>query len=143
MAENVYTKSDFAVPGISRKVGCRSEGKLNKAFLHFLPIIWWLYQVWKIIKYGDKNLAKNEEKPCSSCLQTAGIPKRPGFRAYPTTKYIGPSTEQWKIIKYGDKNLAKNEEKPCSSCLQTAGTRNNLGFEGTPLQNIIYHYSKD
>ena len=31
-----YLKSDFRVPGISRKVGLL--GKLNKAFLNFLPI---------------------------------------------------------------------------------------------------------
>ena len=56
------------------------EGKSNKAFLHFVPKfchIWWFFKVpqhlqraplWKIIKYGKK-LAKNEEKPCSTCLQ--------------------------------------------------------------------------
>ena len=53
--------------------------KLNKDFLHFLPNfchIWWLSNVeyakgvaelWKIIKYA-KILAKNEEKPCTTCL---------------------------------------------------------------------------
>ena len=55
-------------------------GKFNKAFLHFLPNFAIFdgvskvertkgaAELWKIIIYG-KNLAKNKEKMCSTCLQ--------------------------------------------------------------------------
>ena len=50
------------------------ECKLNKAFLHYVPLFCHFFKVecaegaleiWKIIK----NLAKNEENPCSTCVQ--------------------------------------------------------------------------
>ena len=55
------------------------KARLYKAFLHYLPNFWpiWLFfqleravddaaKLWKMIKY-DKNLSKNEEKPCLTC----------------------------------------------------------------------------
>ena len=67
----------------TRVSGTRSamEKWFEDKFLNFCPIsvnIWSFFKVectksavkrWKIIKYGIKNLAKNEEKPCSTCLQ--------------------------------------------------------------------------
>ena len=48
----------------------------SSKFLKKISHFWWFFKVehakgtvelWKIIKYS-KNLAKNEEKPCSTCL---------------------------------------------------------------------------
>ena len=66
------------------------KGKLNKAFLHFLPNccpVWWFLKVlqhlWWIplLKNHQKwqpKLAKYEEKPCSSCIEpiTQPLPKQ-------------------------------------------------------------------
>ena len=71
------------------------DGKLNEAFLHFfakfLPYLM-IFQsgvqtegagkLWKIIKFA-KHLYKNEEKPCSTCLQ-------PIFRFHPKIGFRVP-----------------------------------------------------
>ena len=76
---------------------------MNKDFLHFLLDLWnswWFFKVqqhlqctplWKIIKY-DKSLAKNEEKPCSTCIKPISLGQcgylKPGFQV-PITQVSG------------------------------------------------------
>ena len=52
--------------------------QISSFFANFFGHIWWFFkvsqhpQLWKIIKYA-KNLAKNEEKSCSTCLQPISL----------------------------------------------------------------------
>ena len=94
-------------PGLGFTVEKLVEGMLNKAFLHYMPNfchIWWLFKVErtkealqnfnKIIK-RDKNLAKTEGKPTSTCL-------KPILRLIPGTQnsdfgYPFRATSPWQI----------------------------------------------
>ena len=88
---NGYSKSDFRVPRISRKMG--SNVKSNKRFLHFLPNLMFFSTLWSLMLHFDKssNMAKIWQKMKKNLAfnpflhGTAGT-RNPGF-GYPFRQY--------------------------------------------------------
>ena len=77
----ILLKSDFRVPRISQKIGLR---QFEQGFSSFFANFWAYLIIFPsfaatsartfLIKYV-KILAKNEEKPLSTCLKTFFLPK--------------------------------------------------------------------
>ena len=130
-----------------------SLGKLMKAFLHSLPKfchIWWFVnteyvrpaevdkKLWKIIKYG-KTLAKNEVKPCSTCISTHfsadfGYPKN-GFRVptHSTTNILLHFTD------FGKNLVVENKNRKISSFLMYHGKfLKYFGLWCCPLSIVLF-----
>ena len=105
-------------PGIGYLAPTRSvvekwvEGKLKKAFLHFLPNVCQIFAIYlmifqrcceKLINYG-KNVAENDEKPYSTCLQVSTHCLTDS--AYPIPRFWVPVPP---LLRYTILYLSKNQ----------------------------------